>query len=194
MTWTILYNFDESFHDGADSTSSTGLSQDLLTLASEYAGLALKLCEKWSTTLNGESDDSSKHVVLDWTPMYGRSLTLVASCYAKAGSAVTAEGLYNSAWDTYKTTTSSSSSSSSSSTSNNTTAIADQYSPQYQKDAISCLLSHAKLLSQWEKRDVDAKLKQKEAAELREKMPSSWQGMYGIYGGLWFFSPNDFQL
>jgi len=181
MTWSILF-FDSSVigidepsdgdGDGGGVIKSMPINADQLKIASEYAGSALKLYEALL------ADDPSSLVI---KPSMGRALCLVASCYAKAGSSVTAEGLFQSSLD-------------------NCIDSSNNNNPLTKLDARSGLLHYAKLCQNWENRDADAKKNADRTLEMDRSLQSidddcngnGWQGKSGIYSGLWFFSIGDF--
>ena len=148
MTWAIL--FTPSYeHSSEDSAKSIVLKEDALKQASEYAGFALKSAEK--------IDDGED---------LGRVLSLVALCYAKAGSAVTSEGLLQSALDSFDLT----------STRSNT-------NPMDVMDARSAFVSYSNLCENWEKRGSDADKYQNLALEADDCMVNAWRGKSSIYSG-----------
>jgi len=131
---------------------------DRLSKASEYAKLALEAVGPAGSTNDDEEG-------------FRRVLSVVASCYQQAGSAVTAEGLFQSA--------------------TNRKNLPPGPLPLLElQDAI---LGYSKLCSDWEKREGDAKKLEKEASDLNEKLPEAWRGKSGIHGSLWFWTPADFQ-
>merc|ERR1712137_1267903 len=95
-----------------------GISDDTLKLASEYSKNALDAVE-------ASIDSNEKQAYI------ARALTLIASCYVKAGSAVTAEGLLQTSIETRG---------------------AD---PLTNLAHISALETYASLCNQWDKRKVD---------------------------------------
>ena len=70
------------------------MDENSLTAASESARTALKLCDEIiDAAMNTDQAEATRRSLRS---LSGRSLRLVADCYACAGSAVTAEGLYQS--------------------------------------------------------------------------------------------------
>lgn len=132
---------------------------DRLSKASEYAGKALKV-----------HDDADIHNNLGAEGMC-RVLSIVASCYHEAGSAVTAEGLFQSAVDKKKILPA---------------------GPLSQLELRDACLWYAKLCRKWEKREGDAKRLEQEAAKIDDSLPVAWKGKSGIHGSLWFWTPGDF--
>lgn len=189
MAWSILY-FHSSViginepRDEGGMMKPVPIKEDQLKIASEYAGSALKLYEALSI-----DDLSSSLSVIK--PSMGRALGLVASCYAKAGASVTAEGLFQSSIDNCIGSSGSSSSSSSN-------------SPLTGLDARSCLLHYSDLCKNWENRGVDAKKNADRTLEMdrslqrvdgdsnKDNNGNGWRGKSDIYSGLWFFSIGDF--
>lgn len=128
---------------------------DRVTKASEYAKKALVFYD--ADSIIGKEG-------LSWV------LSIVASCYHKAGSAVTAEGLFQS-------------------------AISKKDLPN---DTLTMLqlrdayLNYAKLCMQWEKREKDADNLTQDANSIRDFMPPNWQRKsLGIHGSLWFWTPGQ---
>jgi len=185
MAWSILFfdssviGIDEPSDGGGRVIKSMPIKPDQLKIASEYAGSALKLYEALL------ADDPSAAKLLVIKPSIGRALSLVASCYAKTGSSVTAEGLFQSSID-------------------NCIASSSNSSPLTKLDARSGLLHYAELCQNWENRDADAKKNADRTLEMDRSLQSidddsnthchgnGWQGKSGIYSGLWFFSVGDF--
>ena len=117
--------------------------------------------------------------------MTGRALGLVASCYARAGLAVTAEGLLQSAMDLCKQNNANSND-------GHGMNIVNQC-PMAQIDSRSIFLYYASLCSNWDKREPDAKKNEEFALGVNEKgLSESWKGVSAIYSGLWFFTVSDF--
>lgn len=104
----------------------------------------------------------------------------MASCYTIAGSAVTAQGLFQSALDKY------------SESSDNFLFKNIDYNPyslMWHRDTLGC---YASLCQQWEKREREAETlfgKQKELEE--EHIVEGWRYQPNILSGLWFFSPGN---
>ena len=99
-----------------------------------------------------------------------RVLAIVASCYHQAGSAVTAEGLYQSAID-------------------RTNISSDPSSLLELQDAY---LGYSGLCKQWEKRGGDAKRLEQESNAINDLLPDGWKNKQGMHGTLWFWTPGDF--
>ena len=132
--------------------------QDQTPKASEYSGKALKLLEQ--TMQSPTPSHALQHEDL------GHVLSLVATCYHKNGSAVTAEGLLQSAMDV--------------------TAVG----PTQQLLHRSSMMAYASLLQDWEKREEQGRKLQAQAQEL--EMPELWKTKISGFGTLWFWTPNDF--
>jgi hypothetical protein len=98
-----------------------------------------------------------------------RVLSIVACCYHQAHSAVTAEGLFQSAIDKKSLPLG--------------TLTLLQLREAY--------LEYANLCSQWEKRDGDAKNLIAEAEAIEATLPKGWKGKSGIHGSLWFWTPGE---
>ena len=153
MTWAILFNpsYANSSH------AHVNLKEDSLKLSSEYAGLALKATDETGTG-NGN---------------LGRVLGLVASCYGKAGSAVTSEGLLQSAMDASDLN------------------MTGKNNPLSAIDARSALVYYSKLCDNWEKRGGDAEKYRALALEMDGGIVDAWKGKSSIYSGTMLFSTGD---
>lgn len=99
-----------------------------------------------------------------------RVLSIVATCYQKAGNAVTAEGLFQSATDKKKLLP----------------------GPAALLEVQDALLGYADLCRQWEKREGDSKRLEEEAININDQLPDGWKGKSGIHSSLWFWTPSDF--
>lgn len=131
-----------------------------LKQASEYSSTALSFAEK----LEHQVSRRKYHHAL------GRSLRLVASCYARADSALTAEGLFQSAIDSLKIASSTG-------------------------DPLTCLdlrdahKDYATLLHQWDKRLGDAEKQKQEAHQVNKSLLGEWKDKPSICSGLVFITP-----
>ena len=155
------------------------LKEDELKIASEYAGSALKLYDEIMVIVDGTNNETTLK------PIMGRALGLVASCYARAGSAVTAEGLLQSAFDLYKKGDNNDSQSIHSQNQNDC--------PMYQIDSRSIFFYYSSLCRNWDKRSADAKQNEENALDINNNiLNEKWKGTSAIYSGLWFFTISDF--
>lgn len=102
-----------------------------------------------------------------------RVLGLLGSCYKLSGSAVTAEGLFQSSIDKFDAGSLKSS------------------SPLSLIDLRGILLRVADLYADWDKRESDASLYQTKAADATEELPKYWQSAPEITSGLWLWSANN---
>lgn len=150
MTWTLLYS------SSYVSKDTKPLKESTLKTASEYAGSALKIA-------NILSNDNIENVTAQ--NALGRALTLVASCYSRAGSAITAEGLLQTAMEKLK----------------------QDPNPLYTLDARSAHIAYFKLCSNWEKRSADADKSKIKALDLNETL-GKWKGATSIYSGCSFIT------
>jgi tetratricopeptide (TPR) repeat protein len=150
MAWTLLFS---SSYVSKDTKS---LKESTLKTASEYAGSALKIA---SALVDDNIDNIAVQNAL------GRSLSLVASCYARAGSAVTAEGLLQTAMEKLK----------------------QDLNPMYSLNARSAHISYFKLCSNWEKRNADADKSKIKALDLDQSL-GKWKGASSIYSGYSFIT------
>ncbi|CAB9509784.1 expressed unknown protein [Seminavis robusta] len=137
------------------------LSQDDIAKASEHASLAIRAHDDSHQKQSQES--------------LCRILTVLATCYHRAGSAVTAEGLFQSA-----TTT----------TSSMAPLLLLQRHAAYQQ--------YSQLCDQWDKRHGDALRYQQQADDIvDQQLPEAWRAAGIIrqsllYSSLWFWTPADF--
>jgi len=98
-------------------------------------------------------------------------LSVVGSCYHQAGSAVTAEGLFQSAINRKGVPT-------------------DTLTMLQLRDAY---IEYSKLCMEWDKREKDAENLKKDADDVESSLPPNWQGKSsGIHGSLWFWTPGEF--
>ena len=126
--------------------------RDHIQRASEFANEALPLYDKLKReTMNKEG--------------LGRTLSLLATCYHKSDSAVTAQGLFQSAVD----------------------QLAN--SPLQKLERRDAFIRYADLCRDWEKRDRDADKFQQQADDLDASLPDGWKGKSAIHGSLWFWTP-----
>lgn len=132
---------------------------DRLKKASEYAKKALK------------AHDASGPVSVSNMAGMRRTLSVVAECYHEAGSAVTAEGLFQSATDKKKVSA----------------------APLAMLELRDAFLGYARLCQKWEKRKSDEKRLKEEAASINSALPVGWKGKSGIHSSLWFWTPGEYQ-
>ena len=106
----------------------------------------------------------------------------MATCYARAGSAVTAEGLFQSSLDKLLIPTEGGGS-------------GYGYPPCPVTDVVrrDAHLWYADLCSNWERRDGDASDQLERAEVIEGNMAEGWRGRPGSYGGLWMFNVGDFR-
>eukprot|EP00957_Ditylum_brightwellii_P200826 15308490-Ditylum_brightwellii.AAC.1 len=117
----------------------------------------------------------------------GRALSLAASCYALAGSAITAEGLYQSSLESLSKCSSSDGGS--------------EGPPQANIHLRNTYMWYADLCENWDKRESDVVRLRKLANEVgkgiheeeEEGTEEEWLKKDGLNGGLWFFSLGDFR-
>lgn len=144
-----------------------GRQEAQISKASEHAREALRAFEHVRAVNDSGLADEG------WT----RALSLVAQCYHRAGHAVTAEGLLQSALD-------------------DTHASANAFnalSPLCLLERQAAYQAYAALCKDWEKRkgDADRLLAQRRA--LTEKLPGAWRSATELYSALWFWTPGLFQ-
>jgi hypothetical protein len=196
MAWTTLFqssyqqnnnyikNNKEKIQQQQQSSPPL-LKEEELKMASEYSTLALKqhddLIQILSKHQNHNQNDTIAFLPVhnqELQILMGRTLGLVASCYARAGSAVTAEGLLQSALDTYKHP-----------------SLMDnkRLNPLVQIDSRSASLYYSSLCRNWEKRNSDAKLYEQSALLINDGIVcDNWRDISAIYSGLWLFTVSDF--
>mmetsp|Transcript_46926 Transcript_46926/g.114459 ORF Transcript_46926/g.114459 Transcript_46926/m.114459 type:complete len:484 (+) Transcript_46926:73-1524(+) len=142
---------------------------DRLSKASEYAKKALAVYDP--TEVNGDDNNKSEDSLLliqgEGLP---RVLTVVASCYKEAESAVTAEGLFQSASD------------------RKNLVHPSTLTKLQLKDA---LMRYSDLCHEWEKRESNAKRLLVEAEEIDNSLPPHWKGKSGLLGSAWFWTPGE---
>lgn len=128
---------------------------DRLTKASEYAKKALAFYD--AEGIIGKEG-------LSWV------LSVVACCYHEAGSAVIAEGLFQSAI-------------------NKDGLPPDTLTMLQLRDAHK---GYAKLCTQWDNREKDAMNLERDAGHIESSLHPNWQGKSsGIHGSLWFWTPGE---
>lgn len=142
------------------------LKEGDLQAASQASQEALKICEMLKK--NGCYDPI----------LMSRSLFLLATCFARANSAVTSEGLFNSSIDLLKKQQRSAS-----------------LSPLAMLSLRDTYNANAMLYDNWENRYNDAEKLRLLADDLEmSTMVESWRYKPGILSGLWFFTHSDFYL
>jgi hypothetical protein len=148
----------EASSQSSVSRRNAAMGEADLSRASELASSALKIYD--------HPDNPIKEGL-------GRTLGLVATCYHRAGQAVTAEGLFQSA----------------------ISSSFDKHhdaNPLAKLETIGTLQAYADLLRDWDRREGDAQKYEAQAAELHASLPNGWQGKSGIYSALWFWTPGTF--
>ena len=138
---------------------------DRLKKASGYAKDALAIYD-------ADAADGEGNCILPGKEGMCRTLSVIASCYQQAGSAVTAEGLFQSAID------------------KNRKLPAGPLPLLELRDACTW---YADLCRQWDKREKDAKKLEIRVAEIDNSLDEAWKGKPGILAGSWFWTPGDFQ-
>lgn len=126
---------------------------DRVDQASEFAGDALKIYDSEG---------------MSFREGFGRTLALVATCYHKTSSAVTAEGLFQS------------------SLGENEDLLL--INPLAKLDIRDSIRGYADLCRDWDRREADAERLDQKAAAVESSMPDAWQGKLGIFSSLWFFT------
>jgi hypothetical protein len=131
---------------------------DRLSKASDFAKKALLVYDDPNAVLGKEG---LSHV-----------LSVVASCYFHAESAVTAEGLFQSAID------------------RKGDLLGGTLRMLQLKEAY---LQYSELCKNWEKREGDANRLVGESEIIDASLPQNWRGKSGMYGNLWFWTPGEMQ-
>ena len=149
------------------------IGEEDLKIASENASKSLRLLDGIIEQSSSPSDDTREAL----RTLSGRSLRLVAECYARGGSAVTAEGLYQSALDLLNE---------------------DKYhthgGPLSLIERREVYTSYAALCADWEKRSRDADNMKQKAEQLEEQIVGCWHMKPSAYSGLWLFSMSDLNV
>jgi tetratricopeptide (TPR) repeat protein len=122
-------------------------ANDYLERASEFAGQAVKVYDASSTYKEG----------------LGRTLSLTATCCHKTSSAVTAQGLFQSALDQKPT------------------------SPLDKLSLRDTYQGYASLCRDWDGRERDAERLEEQAKQVNSSLPEAWQNKAGIHSSLLWF-------
>jgi hypothetical protein len=161
-----------AMHDGI-TTCSTKIGEEDLKIASENASKSLRLLDNIIEQSSSHSDETREAL----RALSGRSLRLVADCYARGGSAVTAEGLYQSALDLLNE---------------------DKYDthggPLALMERREVYNRYATLCANWEKRSRDSDNMKEKAQQLEEQIGGCWHMKPHAYSGLWLFSMSDLNV
>lgn len=161
-----------AMHDGI-TTCSTKIGEEDLKIASENASKSLRLLDNIIEQSSSHSDETREAL----RALSGRSLRLVADCYARGGSAVTAEGLYQSALDLLNE---------------------DKYDthggPLALMERREVYNRYATLCANWEKRSRDSDNMKEKAQQLEEQIGGCWHMKPYAYSGLWLFSMSDLNV
>jgi tetratricopeptide (TPR) repeat protein len=142
-----------------------GQSETHIAMASGHAREALQALEQ---VRNYSQSSNTPSPVPDeaWT----RALSLVAQCYHRAGNAVTAEGLLQSALDESHQTV--------------------NLTPTTTLERISAYRAYAALCRDWEKRQGDSKRFVASATSLEEHLEGGWKEATELHSSLWFWMPS----
>ena len=143
-----------------------GRHQDHISKASEHARDALQALEQIRS-----SPDAAKLPDEGWA----RALSLVAQCYHRAGHAVTAEGLLQSALDETHAAQSSS-----------------VLSPSLILERQAAYQAYAALCKDWEKRQGDAARFSAQRRALTDKLHGGWKDATELHSSLWLWTPSMF--
>ena len=159
-----------AMHNG---NSSSKIGEEDLKIASENASKSLRLLDGIIEQSSPPSDDAREAL----RTLSGRSLRLVADCYARGGSAVTAEGLYQSALDLL-----------------NDDKNDTHGGPLALLERREVYNSYATLCANWEKRSRDSDNMKEKAQKLEGQIGGCWQMKPYAYSGLWLFSTTDLNM
>jgi hypothetical protein len=156
--------------------------QDLKN-ASEFASLAIKIYNKyiasdetislalpifWKDRSNQNAMPQGIHIQHFVQQELARALRLAAACYAKSGSAVTAQGLFQSSIDILE-------------------SPHGRYPwPLSGIDAQTAVLGYAELCKNWEKRDTDYRLNMEKAEKIEQSLVPGWRQKPTIFSGVCF--------
>ena len=186
IAWRVLQH-----QDHISKANSTAIEKDdNLKIATQHAKRSLELYEQAMASMLDNSELPSYHEAAPITmqralrPGVGRALSLLATCYERAGKAVTAEGLLRTAAD----------------------MVSKGEDARRIGSPLSYLLAHdvnyrlADLCDHWGgqegKRSVEAKKLRELATQTSlDSLPNAWHGTLnkaGICGALWFTHPGDF--
>lgn len=178
MSHALLFSSFTSITDHHSTITDSDLKN-----ASEFASLAIKIYNSlitsklyistdFSRILKVESDTpiSSKgvHISCFLQQDLARALSLAASCYAKSGSAVTAQGLFQTSIDVLES------------------SQGNYPWPLTALDARTTLLGYADLCRQWEKRDTDYRLNLEKAEKIEKSLQPPWKNKASILSGIIF--------
>lgn len=166
--------------DENEGGAAKDLPTEQLTVASHSCRDALFMMDELKAASDGDGTHEQQHPLSSVDAPMGQALSLVASCYTMAGSAVTAQGLFQSALDKLAI---------------ESTTECHPYSLLWHRDALT---RYADLCQNWENREGEAKTLLKSRDDLKDDasnmMGEGWKYQPGILGGLWFFSPGDHYL
>jgi hypothetical protein len=176
MSHALLFSANTTLADHYSTITDTDLKS-----ASEFASLAIKIYNTYMTSniyismdfsaiWKGEQQQQGVNIQTFLQQDLARALTLAASCYAKSGSAVTAQGLFQSSIDILE-------------------SPQGRYPwPLTALDARTTFLGYAELCKQWEKRETDYRLNIEKAERVEESLPPTWKHKAGILSGVYFHS------
>lgn len=148
------------------ATIQANLAWGILNYENDRSDRLIKASEYAKQGLNALGQDNS----FDEEGLR-RVLSVVAACYQQAGSAITSEGLLQSATNRKKMPS----------------------SPLPLLELQDALLGYSKLCLDWEKRESDSERLKRESLDIDDKLPQGWRGKSGIHSSLWFWMPADFQ-
>eukprot|EP00978_Attheya_sp_CCMP212_P010175 scaffold24444_cov48-Attheya_sp.AAC.1 len=164
LAWIYLFHGDVV---EGKKTTETDLKD-----ASHHARTALEL--ETITPTNNAGSSSSMQVAAQQQQAMRRALGLVAECYARAGSAVTAEGLFQSAVERVLP------------------GLNERAPPHAIIDARNVHMAYSQLCDNWDKRQGDAAVHKQTAKALENELGLYWKSQSGLVSGLWFYTKSDF--
>jgi len=156
LAWIYLFHGD----DVAEGKKTT---EKDLKVASHHARTALELVPITPNTGSAQKQQAMR-----------RALGLVAECYARAGSAVTAEGLFQSAIERVLP------------------GPNERAPPHAIIDARNVHMAYSQLCDNWDKRQGDAAVHKQTAKALENELGLFWKSQSGLVSGLWFYTKGDF--
>lgn len=126
--------------------------------ASEFASKALAVYDKNPALQENGKNRPNKEGLTT-------TLSILATCYHKSGSAVTAEGLFQTALDQ------------------------PLHSPLQRLELRNALTCYAELCREWDKRESEAAKLKERAKQVDAMLPPGWRGKSVIHSSLWFWTP-----
>ena len=179
---SILFPTGQDWNSFKDTSSI--LIEDI-AIASQSSRDALVIYDELIATISSKTNDTIIDIhdnlstqMIPIEPLMSRALCLVASCYFQAGSAVTAQGLFQSCLDIFTSKPFTIEKSN----------FLTSYSPYTELWHRDTLGQYANLCKSWEKRETDAAIHINKRDEILKNMSIGWKNQPGLLSGLTFFS------